>query len=108
MNRTAKILIAIGGATTAFAGVGIAAAGASTTTAHGDIPITGEALELASEAALAEIGGGQVTETEMDDEDSKYEVEITTDEGTIFEVQLDADFNVVSVEDESHEGPDDD
>ncbi len=108
MKRTSTFLIAVGGATAAFAGVGIAAAGATTVAGDEDVPITGEALVHASEAALAETGGGVVTETEMDDEDSAYEVEITMDDRTIFEVQLDADFNIVSVEDETHEGPDDD
>ena len=40
-------------------------------------PITGDALEQATAAALAHTGGGQVTETEVDDEESNYEVEVT-------------------------------
>ena len=40
-------------------------------------PITGPALERASDAALAHTGGGSVTETEVGDEESYYEVEVT-------------------------------
>ncbi len=67
-------------------------------------PIPAADREQAEEAALAETGGGTVTETEVDDEESKYEVEITLDDGTQVDVQLDEDFNVVSSE---NDGPDD-
>jgi hypothetical protein len=70
-------------------------------------PITGEALERASEAALAETGGGEVTETEVGDEESIYEVEVTLDDGSQVDVQLDEDFNVVGSEADSDEGEDD-
>ena len=52
----------------------------------------------ATEAALAETGGGQVTETEVDDEESKYEVEVTLDDGSQVDVQLDEAFHVVGTE----------
>jgi hypothetical protein len=42
-----------------------------------DEPITGDALERASSAALEYIGEGRVTETEVGDEEGYYEVEIT-------------------------------
>ena len=73
-------------------------------------PIPAEDLEQAEEAALAETGGGKVTETEVDDEESKYEVEVTLDDGTQVDVQLDEDFNVVSSEtdDESEDESGDD
>jgi uncharacterized membrane protein YkoI len=58
---------------------------------------TGE-REQAEKAALEETGEGKVTETEVDDEESKYEVEVTLDDGTQVDVQLDEDFNVVSSE----------
>ena len=61
-------------------------------------PITGEALDRASEAALAHTGEGRVTETEIDDEESYYEVEVTLDDGSQVDVQLDEAFNVVSDE----------
>ena len=75
-------------------------------------PITGEALQRASQAALDHIGEGRVTETEVDDEESKYEVEITRPNGTQVDVQLDASFNVVGTEDDGlddeTDGDDDD
>lgn len=68
-------------------------------------PIPAADLERAERAALEETGGGRVTGTEIDDEESTYEVEVTLDDGTQVDVQLDADFDVVSTE---TDGPDDD
>jgi hypothetical protein len=45
---------------------------------------------------LAYTGGGEVTETEVGDEDSYYEVEVTLDNGKQTDVQLDENFNVVT------------
>jgi uncharacterized membrane protein YkoI len=59
-------------------------------------PITGSALVRASEAALAETGGGRVTETEVGDEDAYYEVEVTFPDGREVDVHLDRSFAVVS------------
>jgi hypothetical protein len=59
-------------------------------------PITGSALARASEAALAETGGGRVTETEVGDEDAYYEVEVTLPDGREVDVHLDRSFVVVS------------
>ena len=59
-------------------------------------PITGSALVRASEAALAETGGGRVTETEVGDEDAYYEVEVTLPDGSEIDVHLDRSFAVVS------------
>ena len=53
-------------------------------------PITGDALRQASAAALAHTGEGTVTETEVGDEESLYEVEVTLEDGTQVDVQLDA------------------
>jgi hypothetical protein len=63
-----------------------------------EAPITGTALEQASKAALAHTGGGRVSETEMGDEESYYEVEVTLDDGSQVDVQLDESFNVVGDE----------
>ena len=54
-------------------------------------------------AALDETGGGTVTGTEVDDEESKYEVEVTLDDGSEVDVQLDEDFQVVGTEREGAE-----
>ena len=61
-------------------------------------PIPADVLGQAERAALAETGGGFVTGTEVDDEESKYEVEVTLGDGTQVDVQLDAAFTVVGTE----------
>jgi uncharacterized membrane protein YkoI len=63
-----------------------------------DQPIGGSALDQASAAALQHTGGGQVTDTEVGDEESYYEVEVSRDDGTQVDVQLDRSFNVVGGE----------
>jgi uncharacterized membrane protein YkoI len=70
-------------------------------------PITGDALRQASAAALAHTGEGEVTDTEVGDEESLYEVEVTLEDGTQVDVQLDADFEVVG-EERDAAGEDDD
>ena len=60
-----------------------------------DVPIMGPDLDRASRVALEYLGEGTVTETEIEDEESYYEVEITLDNGRQVDVQLDEDFNVV-------------
>lgn len=60
-----------------------------------ETPITGAALTRATEAALAVTGGGTVTGTEVGDEDSHYEVEVTLPDGTEVDVQLDESFTFV-------------
>ncbi len=69
-------------------------------------PITGDALDKASAAALEHTGGGQVTETEVGDEDGYYEVEVTLDDGRQVDVHLDENFNILSQEPDA-ETPDD-
>ena len=61
-----------------------------------DTPITGPARARAVAAALSHTGGGRVTGTEVDDEDSTYEVEVTLSDGRQVDVQLDDQFRVVS------------
>jgi uncharacterized membrane protein YkoI len=97
MERSKKIIAATGTALV------LAAAGASYAVASGggddsEPPITGTDLEKASAAALAATGGGRVTDTEVGDEESWYEVEVTLDDGTQVDVQLDRSFNVVGDE----------
>lgn len=86
--------IAVGVVVLAAAGVGTGVAVAS----GGDDSepaITGDALDRATRAALEHTGEGRVTETEVGDEDSYYEVEVTLDDGSQVDVQLDEQFNVV-------------
>ena len=69
-----------------------------------ETPITGPALERASSAALAYVGGGTVTGTEVGDEEGYYEVEVTRD-GREIDVHLDVNFNVIgSEEDDGEDG----
>lgn len=63
-----------------------------------DVPITGSALDKASAAALAFTGEGRVTATEVGDEESYYEVEVTLDNGREIDVQLDEQFVVVGTD----------
>ena len=97
----AVVVAAFGGAAT---GITIAAAGGDDT----DTPISGDALQRASAAALAATGEGRVTETEVGDEESLYEVEVTLDDGSQVDVQLDAQFKVVSSSADDDSGADDD
>jgi hypothetical protein len=102
-------LIAIGAAVLAIAAIGGGVAVA--TTGMGDDneqPITGTALERASQAALDATGGGRVTETEVGDEESYYEVEVTLDDGSQVDVQLDENFHVVGQSGDSDGAGDDD
>ena len=103
MTTSRTVLMGIGAAAVALLAVG----GAVVATTGGDddeVPITGDALERASSAALEHLGEGRVTETEVGDEESYYEVEVTLDDGTQVDVQLDERFNVVGSE---ADGPDD-
>jgi hypothetical protein len=84
--------------------VGIGAVGGGAALAAGgdddatETPITGSALERAKAAALAHIGQGKVTGTEVGDEESYYEVEVTLADGSQVDVQLDKGFTVVASE----------
>jgi Peptidase propeptide and YPEB domain len=78
--------------------VGIGAIGGGTALAATDTPIIGSAPGQAKAAALAHTGQGKVTETEVGDEESYYEVEVTLDNGNQVDVQLDESFNVVGSE----------
>lgn len=91
MKRTLIILTAVGAL--AAGGTAIAASDDDDDDAT-DTPISGSALERAKAAALADTPG-RVTETEIGDEESYYEVEVTRPDGSQVDVQLDRDFNVV-------------
>lgn len=94
MNRRTTILSisAIVAVAAAVAGSVVLAGQADDT----DTPIQGDALTKASQVALDHMGGGRVTGTEVGDEDSLYEVEVTLDDGSQVDVQLDENFTVVS------------
>ncbi len=87
-------------------GVGIAGAAVASSGDDNEQPITGDALVRASAAALAHTGEGRVTETEVGDEESLYEVEVTLESGAQVDVQLDENFEVVGTEAETDTGDD--
>ena len=96
-NRT-KLFI-IGAAVVGAAAVpAVASAGNGSDATEVDVPITGPDLEKASAVALEHMGEGRVTETEIEDEESYYEVEVTLGDGSQVDVQLDEQFNVVGTE----------
>ena len=108
MSRQKKILAAVLAVLAVTAGgVGVAVA---TGGDDNEAPISGNALDRASAAALNHTGGGEVTETETGDEESYYEVEVTKPDGSQVDVQLNRDFEVVGGEadNESESGENDD
>ena len=98
MTKRTKI-VAVGASALALAaaGAGVAVAGgAGEDQGEGpDVGITGNALDRASAAALDATGGGTVTGSETGDEESYYEVEVTKDDGSQVDVQLDRSFDLV-------------
>ncbi len=88
-----KIALVTGVATVLVGGAGVAAA--SSAGDDTEPSLKGADLSRASEAALAHTGGGRVTGTEVRDEESYYEVEVTLDDGSQVDVQLDESFAVV-------------
>jgi uncharacterized membrane protein YkoI len=99
MKRRTKIAVVVA----AIVGVGVTEAtiALGSDDAENERPITGSALQQASAAALAHTGGGEVADTEADDEESAYEVEVRRADGSTVDVQLDENFQVVGQEAES-------
>ena len=91
-NRRIALAAAVAAIAIGAGGAAIVSAGAGDDT---DTPITGPDLARASQAALDHTGQGRVTGTEVGDEDSYYEVEVTLDNGSQVDVQLDKNFHVV-------------
>jgi uncharacterized membrane protein YkoI len=94
MKKQTKIAI-VGACALALAAGGAGIAAATGGGEEPETPIAGKALDRASAAALAATGGGTVTDTEVGDEESYYEVEVTAADGSQTDVQLDRGFNVV-------------
>jgi hypothetical protein len=89
-------VVALGAGGTAIAGV----AGSDENGGTGDDgsgkPITGAALDKASRIAVEHVGGGSVTDTELQDEEGYYEIEVSRDDGSQVDVHLDSDFKVLN------------
>ena len=101
MKRIVLITVVILAFGALAAGIAIAAGGRDD-----NKPITDSALARASAAALDFTGGGQVTGTEIGDEEGYYEVEVTRADGSQVDVHLDSAFNVVGAAADT-ETPDD-
>jgi hypothetical protein len=97
-RKRSAVLLLGAGASLAVVGAGVAVA---TGADDAERPITGSALQKAKQAALAETGEGRVSDTEVGDEESRYEVEVTLDDGSQVDVQLDRHFVIVGTEGET-------
>jgi uncharacterized membrane protein YkoI len=98
VQKKTKIIAGIAGAVVLI-GAGTGIAYAATDGFEGSDSLTGSDLDRASEAALAEIGGGTVTSAERDDDGATgYELDLTGRDGLEYEVRLDDSFAVVSVD----------
>jgi uncharacterized membrane protein YkoI len=104
LKRTLMALVAV--AALAAGGAAIATASGGGDDDKSEQAISGGALDQASRAALAHTGGGEVTDTEVGDEESYYEVEVTKSDGSQVDVQLDRDFKVVGAEGDSDKSED--
>ena len=108
MSKRNKIIAGVAALAVAAGGTGVAIAGGTDDdTGDSEAAITGSALQRAEDAALAHTGEGTVTDTEVGDEESLYEVEVTLDDGSETDVQLDRDFGVVGDESDAGEQGDD-
>jgi uncharacterized membrane protein YkoI len=95
-DKLKGVIIAVAAiAALALGGSAIAGAASGGGSEEHDKAISGPALDQASAAALKATGGGKVTQTEVGDEESYYEVEVTKADGSQVDVQLDRGFQVV-------------
>jgi uncharacterized membrane protein YkoI len=105
MNARTLLIAAAALAIVLLVGAGVAYA---TGSSGGDDPSEqqatgGAGIEKAKSVALDYTNGGQVSGTEIGDEEGYYEVEVTRDDGSQVDVHLDRDFNVLSTP-ADHEG----
>jgi uncharacterized membrane protein YkoI len=105
MRKRTKVVLAVGVAALLATTGGIAAAAAVGDDDGTEVQISGPARQQAEAAALAHTGGGRVTGTEVGDEESMYEVEVTLEDGRQVDVQLDEAFRVVEASADHEDGP---
>jgi hypothetical protein len=95
MKRAQQVWV-VASATVLFVFVGgssiVTASGGGAPVDDSERSIPGGALARAEQAALEVTGEGTVTETEVGDEESYYEVEVLLDDGHRVDVQLDEAF----------------
>jgi len=83
--------------------------GEATGTDDSDVAVSDADRSSASDAALAEVGSGTVIDVESsDDADHAFEVDVRLDDGSEVEVELDANFAVVRVDDSADDMDDED
>jgi uncharacterized membrane protein YkoI len=99
-----NVLLALALAMVVLAGAGVAYASGSGEDSS-EPQATGAGIEKAKSIALDHTNGGQVTGTEVGDEEGYYEVEIIRGDGSQVDVHLDRNFNVLSTP-ADHEGSD--
>jgi uncharacterized membrane protein YkoI len=99
-----NVLLALAVAMVVLAGAGIAYASGSSEDPS-EPQATGPGIEKAKSIALDYTNGGQVTGTEVGDEEGYYEVEIIREDGSQVDVHLDRNYNVLSTP-ADHEGSD--
>ncbi len=105
MKKRTKVVL-VGASALALAAGGAGIAGATGGGDDSEAPLTGSALEKASATALEATGGGTVSDTEVGDKESYYEIEVTLADGSQADVQLDRGFDVVG-QSADEESPDD-
>jgi uncharacterized membrane protein YkoI len=105
IKRTVLAVVAVAALGAGGAAIATAASGGGDDEGS-EKAISGAALDRASNAALSETGGGKVTATEVGDEESHYEVEVTRTDGSQVDVQLDRDFQVVGSEGDNDKSDD--
>ena len=105
IKRTVLAVVAVAALGAGGAAIATAASGGGDDEGS-EKAISGAALDRASSAALSETGGGKVTATEVGDEESYYEVEVTRTDGSQVDVQLDRDFQVVGSEGDNDKSED--
>jgi hypothetical protein len=103
MKRTKLLLIGVAVAAAAAVPAVAQAGNATPDDRETDVAITGTNLDRASAAAIDHLGGGRLTGTEVGDEESYYEVEVTLENGEQVDVQLDEGFKVVGTEEDRAE-----
>ena len=97
-----NVLLALALAMVVLAGAGVAYASGSGEDSS-EPQATGPGIEKAKSIALDYTNGGQVTGTEVGDEEGYYEVEIIREDGSQVDVHLDRNYNVLSTP-ADHEG----
>jgi hypothetical protein len=99
MRKTTKVAAVLAGA---VAIAGVAGGVAVATGDDGDATVTGPGADAATEAALEATHGGTANSVERDDDnDATWEVEVTRDDGTTVDVELDENYDVVVIEGDS-------